>query len=267
MEIVLVRHAESIWNAENRWQGQTDVPLSDRGREEARRLGARLSAMSFDRRLCSDLSRARDTAAAIGGEIEFDRALREMDLGSWGGLLHSEVRERHPEQVAAMIAGAPMRIGGGESIPELEKRAQDTLARIVRTSRPGDRVLVVTHGGVIRALLMSLLGARARRPLIGATNTSITHLRVDARGGIALAAYNCSAHLDPREGEDDDELASGAPDEVIRRTIAHLGLASSAADRFCAPPAGTITRLARGSEPALRAFAIPALSEPISRPA
>lgn len=260
MELVLVRHAESIWNAENRWQGQTDVPLSERGRDEARLLGARLAGISFDRRLCSDLSRTRETAAAIGGEVELDRALREIDLGSWGGLLHTEVQQRHPDQLAAMIAGTDVKIGGGESIPEFEQRAEGALARIAASSRPSDRVLVVTHGGVIRAIVMGLLGVRGRRPLIGAGNTSITHLRVDATGLVTLAAYNCSAHLDEGDAGADDEIVEGEPEEVIRRTVSHLGLAADATARFCAPGVGTRTRLARGrGEPALRAFATPAL--------
>jgi broad specificity phosphatase PhoE len=271
VEIVLVRHAESIWNAEHRWQGQTDVPLSERGRAEAGRLGTRLAGVSFDRRICSDLSRTRETAGAIGGEIELDPAWREMDLGAWGGLLHTEVQERHPAELAALIARTDVKIGGGESVPEFERRADDALARVVATSRPSDRVLIVTHGGVIRALVTSVLGMRERR-FIGAGNTSVTVLRTGAGGRLALAAYNCSAHEGEHGAAHDgfggaerarDELLEGPPDEVIRRTVAHLGLASHAAERFCPPPAGTRTHLtAIGGAAALRAFAIPALRDP-----
>lgn len=258
VEIVLVRHAESTWNAERRWQGQTDVPLSERGREEARLLGARLASERFDRRLCSDLSRTRQTAEAIGGAFEFERALREMDLGAWGGLPHEEVARRFPDEVAAMIAGDDRPIGGGESVIGFERRASDALARIVASSRPEDRVLVVTHGGVIRAILMELLGAReslAKRPLIGAGNTSITHLRVRGDGRTTLVSYNCAAHLALAHDPTDDVL-DGEGDEVVRRTIAHLGLAPSRAERVCPPRAGTRTHLAPGM---LRAYAVPAL--------
>ena len=271
VEIVLVRHAESIWNAEHRWQGQTDVPLSERGHAEARRLGARLATVAFDRRISSDLSRTRQTAEASGGAIEVDPALREMDLGAWGGLLHREVQERHPDQLAALIARSDVKIGGGESVPEFERRAEEALARIVAASRPSDRVLLVTHGGVIRALVTSVLGMRERR-FIGAGNTSVTVLRSRADGRLALAAYNCSVHEGEHGPAHDadggaegarDELLEGPPDEVIRRTVAHLGLASHAAERFCPPPAGTRTHLAAiGGAGALRAFAVPALREP-----
>lgn len=259
MDIVLVRHAETIWNAESRWQGQTDVPLSERGRSEATRIGERLSSMSFDFRIASDLSRTRDTAAAIGEDFELDRAWREIDLGAWSGLLHGEVRERFPEEVEAMLTGSDRPIGGAESIPVFEARALAALDALVARGRPGQRALVVTHGGVIRAIVMRLLGLRGR-PLVGATNTSITHLRVSG-GRVRLVSYNCDAHL----GDAADEtchVVSGAPHEVVERVIARLGLTPEAHERFHPPSARSVTRLLSGTGyPALRSYATPALVE------
>jgi broad specificity phosphatase PhoE len=271
VDLVLVRHAESIWNAEGRWQGQTDVPLSAAGRAEAARLGARLARTRFDRRICSDLERTRDTAVALGGAFEPRHAWREMDLGAWGGLLHTEVKERFPDDVAAMIAGSPARIGGGESMPGFEARAQAALDAVIAESRPGERVLVVTHGGVIRAIVMRLLGLEGGRPLVGATNTSITHLRITAAAGreplAQLVSYNCGVHLVPEEGPvppkagapGEDELATGDPEEVVRRTAARLGLRPDAAARLHPPAPGSITRLLPGdADPRLRCVAVPA---------
>lgn len=265
MEVVLVRHAETTWNAESRWQGQADVPLSARGRAEAARLGARLASVPFDVRVASDLSRTRDTAAAIGGSFELDRAWREIDLGAWSGMLHSEVRERFPDEVRAMVTGGDRPIGGAESIPVFEARALAALDAVIGRGRPGQRALVVTHGGVIRAIVMRLLGLRGR-PLVGATNTSITHLRV-SEGRVRLVSYNCDAHLGPTfptEAEDATcDVVSGPPHEVIERVIARLGLTPDAHQRFHPPSARSVTRLLSGSgHPALRSYATPALAEP-----
>ena len=258
MDIVLVRHAESIWNAESRWQGQADVPLSERGRAEAARVGARLATVSFDLRIASDLSRTRDTAAAIGGAFELDPAWREIDLGAWSGLLHSEVRERFPDELEAMISGGDRPIGGAESIPVFEARAITALDALATRGRPGQRALVVTHGGVIRALVMRLLGLRGK-PLVGATNTSITHLRAE-RGRLRLVSYNCDAHL----GGDADttgEIVPGTPDVVLGRVVERLGLTSEARERFHPPSPRSVTRLLSGTgQPALRSYATPALA-------
>lgn len=253
-----MRHAESIWNAETRWQGHADIPLSEHGRVEAQRLGARLSKYAFDRCVCSDLLRTRETAAALGVTVDFDASIREMDLGRWSGLLHSEVQARFPEQVLAFRQGASVKIGGGESIPEFHERVRAAFWRIVRSAGANERVLVVTHGGVIRAIMMELLGLHAGRPFVGASNTSLTHLRVDGEE-MRLVAYNCTAHLDVHGAWHGEELAAG-PD-VVDRTLGHLGLSIHARARFQPPREGTVTRLLHEPEPVLAAFAIPALGD------
>ena len=205
-DLVLVRHAETVWNAEGRWQGQTDVPLSDRGRIEVAKVAERLRGQRFDRIVASDLVRAHDTARGIAGDapITLDPALREMHLGAWCGLLHGEVVERYPDQLRALQRGDDMRIGGeGESVVELAARVTGAIDRIARESE-GQTVLVVTHGGVIRALLLDMLGLSGRtRPLFGSRNTAITRVRIE-RGTRLLRSYNDARHLthDPLEGEE-----------------------------------------------------------------
>ncbi|WP_236606720.1 histidine phosphatase family protein [Sandaracinus amylolyticus] len=257
MEIVLVRHAESIWNAEGRWQGQTDVPLSEQGHAEAAKLGARLAKVRFDRRIASDLSRTRDTAAAISADFVHDPAWREFDLGVWGGLLHSEVRERFPEEVQAMAMGTDMPIGGAESMVTFDARVHRALDALIASGREGERVIVVTHGGVIRSIVMRLLGLRGR-PLIGATNTSITHLHVGADRRVRIVSYNCAAHLDATDTHD-DEILEGAPDDIVRRVASQLGIGETERASLHPPRPGSITRLVRGTaHPVLRSFATPA---------
>jgi broad specificity phosphatase PhoE len=209
MQLVLVRHAQSVWNAEDRWQGQSDIPLSDAGRLEAERVGARLGAEPFDRIVASDLSRAMDTARAIAGTrpIEPRPGLREMHLGTWCGLPHAEVAARFPDELRALARGEPMRIGGtGETLAEFGARV---LAELAELEGQG-RVLVVAHGGVIRAALFALLGLSGRhRPLVGAGNTSITVLE-GAGPARTLRAYNDQRHLDLFADEGDEVLTGPA---------------------------------------------------------
>jgi broad specificity phosphatase PhoE len=210
LELVLVRHAESLWNAEDRWQGQTDVPLSARGEGEAARVGARLAREPFDAIVSSDLSRARSTAEAIvaarraaglPSELVTHAGLREMDLGAWCGLPHAEVMSRFPAEVDALARGDDLPIGGhGESLPGFEARVHAALGEVLSQHRADRakhvRLLVVTHGGCIRAVLMRLLSLRGRRrPLEGAGNTSLTTLRVMDGAVRSLVSYNDASHL------------------------------------------------------------------------
>ena len=90
--LILVRHGESTWNAEERLQGQLDPPLSERGREQSRALAAMLDGLPDDRVVCSDLGRARETAELLGlRPARFDPRWREIDVGSWGGRVAAEV--------------------------------------------------------------------------------------------------------------------------------------------------------------------------------
>lgn len=194
MKLTLVRHGESTWNAMGRWQGQCDVPLSARGRLEARALAARLDGASFERRIASDLSRAFETASLLGERVETDRRLREIDVGAWAGLHRDEVAERFADELAGMRAGRPVRLGGGESLPELEARV-DAIADELAALHPGRPVLAVTHGGVVRALVSRALGTRGRAsPLVGVGNTSISVIDFGA-GAPRLEVYNDTMHL------------------------------------------------------------------------
>ena len=96
--LILVRHGESTWNAEERLQGQLDPPLSERGREQSRALAGMLDGLPDDRVVCSDLGRARQTAELLGlSPGRFDPRWREIDVGSWGGRVAAEVDALGPE--------------------------------------------------------------------------------------------------------------------------------------------------------------------------
>lgn len=154
---LLIRHAESTWNAEGRWQGQADPPLSPTGRAQAARLARALAGAQLDLLLSSDLARALETARRVGlphGLVPTpDARLREIDLGRWSGLRREEIRACDPDGLSRFDAGDPdARPEGGETRRELRLRVRGAMAEIAARCA-GRRVGVVTHLGVIRALL------------------------------------------------------------------------------------------------------------------
>jgi broad specificity phosphatase PhoE len=159
-ELVLARHAESTWNAERRWQGQLDPPLSERGREQAHALGRELAGEGIRAIVASDLVRARETARLVAAtlrcELELEPRLRELDVGGWSGLTLDEITARWPEDLARLRAGdLDVRPGGGESRRELRIRVMAAL-EAAAARRAGTRFAVVTHAGVVRTLLWTV---------------------------------------------------------------------------------------------------------------
>jgi probable phosphoglycerate mutase len=151
--ILLARHGETDWNRLRRWQGHADPPLNDLGRRQADTLAEQLAEDGVAAVHSSDLRRARETAEIVarrlGLEVIEHAALREIDVGSWSGLTVDEVRVRFPDGFARWQAGE---IGhDGETRQELETRVVAAVEAIAR-DHDGGTVLVVTHGGVIRAL-------------------------------------------------------------------------------------------------------------------
>ena len=155
-EFLLVRHAESTWNAAGRWQGQANPPLSEAGRRQALALARELSAEAIDRVIASDLDRAAETAGLLaevwGLKPGLDARLRELEVGSWTGLSRDEIAHRDAEALARFEGGDPdARPGGGESRRELRRRVRAAAAQIA-AEHPGQRVVLVAHLGSVRAL-------------------------------------------------------------------------------------------------------------------
>ncbi|MBD0290777.1 MAG: histidine phosphatase family protein [Thermoleophilia bacterium] len=158
--VLLARHGETDWNAERRWQGHTDRPLNERGRAQSRALAERLDGTELAAVYSSDLERARATAAAVaerqGVPHLVDADLREVDVGSWAGLTRAQAERRFPEAFARWsdgYAGWP----DGETYEAMSARVVTAVKRIAREHR--DRpVLVVSHGGPIRAIHAAALG-------------------------------------------------------------------------------------------------------------
>ena len=182
MEIWLVRHGETDWNAEGRVQGWTDVPLNAKGRQQASQLAQCLRSISFAHIYASDLTRALDTARivadAVGAPITPLACLREHRFGQAEGLLRQESDRRFPN-------GAPDR----EPPEALQARVTQCLQDIAKRHAEG-RVLIATHGGVIRSILNWL--GHSHPPI---ANTSITRLRARANG-FDILGVNETPHLD-----------------------------------------------------------------------
>lgn len=147
--VLLVRHGQSTWNADGRWQGQADVPLSGLGEEQARRAAVAVARLAPVRLVTSDLARARQTADLVvpsGIDIEIDVTWRERDAAEWTGLTRAEIDEQFPGWLAERRS--PPGFEGDESLIE---RTLPSLGRLLHGDGRGT-ILVVTHGGVIGTL-------------------------------------------------------------------------------------------------------------------
>jgi probable phosphoglycerate mutase len=152
--LLCVRHGESTWNADRRWQGWADPPLSALGEEQAREAATRLAEIEFVAVFSSDLVRARRTAEllAAGREVVVEPLLRERDVGDWSGLTTVEIDARFPGQVEAWRSGRIPSPPGGEDNGEFTARVVAGVEHVAAQVADRGPALVVVHGGVVRAL-------------------------------------------------------------------------------------------------------------------
>lgn len=162
--VLLVRHGETDWNRQGRFQGQIDIPLNSNGWSQARAAGTFLASTRIDRAYSSSMARPRQTAEAIlsahpGVPLTTLKGLVEIGHGLWEGCLESEIGEGWP-QLLADWKRAPeiVQMPEGESIQQVWDRAMDTWQRIVASLAPGETALVVAHDAVNKAILCALLG-------------------------------------------------------------------------------------------------------------
>lgn len=228
--LLLWRHGRTEWNAGGRFQGRLDPPLDEVGRRQAAEAAPHLvaaGALPADTVVVSsDLSRAAETAAALGAllgvEVRLDARLQEHGMGSWEGLTRTEVADRHPEQYADWLAGRPVRGRGGEQPDEVAERALAALADLP----PAPVAVVVTHGGTSGRLIERLLGlGPEQRRLFGPLGNCAWSELVEQSGGWRLMKHNVSgnhATTVVREGagvpRDGVRWAQGARDEAVVRS-------------------------------------------------
>ena len=164
--ILLVRHGQSEWNAEGRWQGQADIPLSELGRRQAHAAAKNLG--SFSMIASSTLSRAAETAYIISNELGIGPIvpvpeLIERSAGEWSGLTRSDIEREWPGYL-----DAEDRPPNYEHDPELWLRVEAGLKIVADMIAPGDEALVVAHGGIVYMLEERLGQRRGRLPNLGA---------------------------------------------------------------------------------------------------
>jgi broad specificity phosphatase PhoE len=198
---VLWRHGQTMWNAEHRFQGQTDIPLDETGEAQAEYAAQRLATLRPTAIFASDLSRAQQTAAPLarltGLPVTSDKALRERSGGDWEGLTDAEINERYPAERAAWDPP------NGESTAAVADRMSAALTRVADTVEAGQLVVVVSHGGALRIGMERLLGLPAEGiSVLGPlANCSWSVLSVTS-GHWRLLEYNATTLPEPVIGDD-----------------------------------------------------------------
>ncbi len=200
-ELILIRHGETDWNRRQCFQGHLDVPLNERGLAQAERLGARLAAERIDALVVSDLMRTRQTAAPLAGQTKlvpsYTPTLREQAFGILEGLSFEDIRVQHPAEFALWAKHEPDYAlpGGAESRTLFHRRVIGALQQLA-TQHSGQRLAVVTHGGVLdmvwrTAKGLSLHGARE----CAIPNTGINRVQLKDGGGFEILGWADDEHV------------------------------------------------------------------------
>lgn len=213
-EMFLVRHGQSTANASGVWQGQLDFPLSNEGREQARRAGLALAGTSISGVYASPLSRAFETAqiisreAGVEGEIMTEPGLMERHGGILEGTTRSERLERDPELVSK-LSRLPEEerwaLVDAETDEDILVRFAEALSAIRSRHGAGERFLVVSHGGVMRAFLRDLFGPDVLSGDERAPNASITRIAWNSSGAPLLLELASTDHLSSTPGTTSSE--------------------------------------------------------------
>ncbi len=179
--ILLIRHGQTDWNVEGRWQGHIDVPLNEVGLEQAKSLAAYLRGHAITAVYSSDLLRAHKTAEGIAAEfgltVHDDVRLRELNLGAFQGLTTTEINAKYPTAMQEMrdnyLGYVPP---NGEARRAMQDRAYAAYQEIIANEK-GPEIAMVSHGGTIRVLMLKLFGDSILHQSVH--NTSISTIEAD----------------------------------------------------------------------------------------
>lgn len=205
--IVLWRHGRTSWNAEQRFQGQTDIPLDEVGMEQARMAAQFLQHLKPDRIIASDLQRAAVTAQMLGDLVDLEvithSDLRETFAGTWEGLVRAELQRDHGEDFARWAWDSHARAGGGETRVQVAERMVRAIERELAHVPDGGTLIVATHGGSARAAIASLLGLPTESwSCLGVlSNCAWSVVREDSTGW-RLQEYNAGSLPQPALADD-----------------------------------------------------------------
>ena len=194
--VFIVRHGETDYNAQHRWQGQIDVPLNALGLQQAEKLGTHFKNIDLDAVFSSDLSRAYETALAIakpkGLDIIKDARLREMALGAFEGLTRPELDERFPQEVESWYASDDYAPPNGESRSQTLARAYEAWQELIAHEQY-ETILLLSHGGTMRQLLKKVIPNQMEGIRFGNTAISLLEKREDGWHGLLVSQ---TPHLD-----------------------------------------------------------------------
>lgn len=212
-DLLVWRHGRTAWNDAGRFQGHTDTPLDSVGHAQARAAAASLALLRPALVVTSDLSRAAATAAYLGAlagvTVAEDPRLREVHVGKWAGCSREEVAARYPETYAAWLRGEDVRREGGETMAEVTRRAGEAVREHLAAT-DGAPLVVVTHGGTSRALVLSLLGLPTDAARAFAVLGNARWAALVRRGsGWRLTAYN--AGREPEAGDEPRDDTGAEP--------------------------------------------------------
>ncbi|MBV8717000.1 MAG: histidine phosphatase family protein [Chloroflexi bacterium] len=202
VRILLARHGETVFNVEGRWQGQSDSPLTERGKAQARELARALSDEPIVAVYSSDLGRAADTAAEVAHvhslPVIADVRVREIDVGKWTGLGRPEIAAQWPDGLAAW-ASTPSRyrMPGGEDLAEAQARALAFFAERM-PDHLGQTVVLITHGAIGQAILVEAMGLTVEHLWLKQRmdNTQISRLEWSTERGLELIEFSDVRHLE-----------------------------------------------------------------------
>lgn len=205
MNLLLVRHGETLWNREGRYQGRTDIPLSPEGEAQARALGVRLAGLPIAIALCSPLARTRQTAEAILGSrdvvLEADDALIEISHGQWEGQLASDIEISHAEMFGTWRTRPDRHVPAGpeaETLGDVEARAWPVLVRTCARLTGDATALIVAHDAVNRVLLCRVLGLPLTRVwMFRQSPAALNVLSGPSIGELQVVRLNDAEHVAP----------------------------------------------------------------------
>ncbi|MGW4243389.1 histidine phosphatase family protein [Nocardia sp. NPDC004722] len=201
--LILLRHGETALTPEGRFSGSggSDPALSETGRRQAEAVAARLAESGpVHAVVSSPLRRCRETAEAtawkLGLDVQLATGLREADFGVWEGLTFAEVRERHPDEMAAWLASPAAAPGGtGETMESVARRAEWSRDQILNRY-PGQTVLVVSHVAPLRTLVRLALGAPPESLFrMEMAAASLSEVAYHGDGSASLRSLNDTSHL------------------------------------------------------------------------
>jgi broad specificity phosphatase PhoE len=186
LDFYFLRHGHSEGNSARLIQGRGDYPLSQEGREQARRVAGWFADKTIRRVLASPLARAAETARIVAGELglpepEVLDELTELDTGLFTGLAASEIRERYPEAWCSFQGESWEGVPGAERAAELEARAGRIWERLAGPAAPGAASLCVTHSGTMQWILKTTFGCRTWMPVVPIGNCAVSRFSVDNR--------------------------------------------------------------------------------------